>query len=157
VPKLSRPVNPGVCNCTALRKASRRVSQMYDAALAPAELKATQLAILSEIDLRAHDPPTMRELADAMVMDRSTLGQNLRPLERDRLVAWQPSDADRRRKLVVLTEKGRAKRMQASSLWRDAQERFERTVGAAEAARLRGILLGIAAYSELTTPAPRSV
>jgi hypothetical protein len=56
-----------------------------------------------------------------------------------------------------LTEKGRAKRMQASSLWRDAQERFERTVGAAEAARLRDILLGIAAYSELTSPAPRSV
>jgi len=79
-----------------MRKASRRVSQMYDAALAPAGLKVTQLAILSEIDLRAHDPVTMRELADAMVMDRSTLGQNLRPLERDRLVAWEPSDADRR-------------------------------------------------------------
>jgi DNA-binding MarR family transcriptional regulator len=157
VPKLSRPVNPGVCNCTALRKASRRVSQMYDAALAPAGLKATQLAILYEIGQRAHDPPTMRELADAMVMDRSTLGQNLRPLERDRLVDWGPSDADRRRKLVVLTEKGRAKQMQASSLWRAVQERFESTVGAAEAAHLRGILFGIAAKSELISPAPRSV
>ena len=152
VPKLSRPINRGVCNCTAMRKASRRVSQMYDAALAPAGLKVTQLAILSEIDLRAHDPVTMRELADAMVMDRSTLGQNLRPLERDRLVAWEPSDADRRCKLVVLTEKGRVKQMQASSLWRVAQERFERTVGAAEAVRLRAILLGIAANSELTSP-----
>jgi DNA-binding MarR family transcriptional regulator len=130
---------------------------MYDAALAPAGLKATQLAILSEIALRAHDPPTMRELADAMVMDRSTLGQNLRPLERDQLVAWEPSDVDRRRKLVVLTEKGRAKQMQASSLWRAVQERFERTLGPAEAARLRGILLGIAAYSELIGPAPRGV
>jgi DNA-binding MarR family transcriptional regulator len=152
VPNLSRSINSVACNCTAMRKASRRVSQMYDAALAPAGLKATQLAILSEIDRRADDPPTMRELADAMVMDRSTLGQNLRPLERDRLLAWKPTDADRRRKLVVLTEKGRAKRMQARSLWRAAQERFERTVGAAEAARLRGILLGIATSSELTSP-----
>ena len=151
MPKLSRPLNPGVCNCTTMRKASRRVSQMYDAALAPAGLKATQLAILCEIGQRAHDPPTMRELADAMVMDRSTLGQNLRPLERDRLVDWGPSDADRRRKLVVLTEKGRAKQLQAISLWRAAQERFERTVGAAEAARLRDILLGIAANSEFTS------
>jgi DNA-binding MarR family transcriptional regulator len=125
---------------------------MYDAVLAPAGLKATQFAILSEIDRRADDPPTMRELADAMVMDRSTLGQNLRPLERDRLVAWEPSDADRRRKLVVLTVKGRAKRMRACSLWRTAQERFESTIGAAEAASLRGILLGIAANSELTSP-----
>ena len=157
VAKLSRPISSAACNCTAMRKASRRVSQMYDAALAPAGLKATQFAILSEIDRRADDPPTMRELADAMVMDRSTLGQNLRPLERDRLVAWEPSDADRRRKLVVLTGKGRAKRMQARSLWRAVQERFERTVGAAEAARLRDSLLGIAAKSELTSPAPRSV
>jgi hypothetical protein len=42
--------------------------------------------------------------------------------------------------------------MQARSLWRAAQERFERAVGAAEAARLRGILLGIAANGELTFP-----
>src|ERR1700686_1481649 len=150
VAKLSRPIS-SACNFTALRKASRRVSQMYDAALAPAGLKATQFAILSEIERRADDPPAMRELADAMVMDRSTLGQNLRPLERDRLGGWGPSDPDRRRKLVVLTEKGRAKQMRAISLWRAAQERFERRVGAAEAARLRDILLGIAANSEFTS------
>jgi DNA-binding MarR family transcriptional regulator len=62
------------------------------------------------------------------------------------------SDADRRRKLVVLTETGRAKQMQALSLWRAVQERFERTVGKAEAARLRGVLLGIAANGDLTSP-----
>jgi DNA-binding MarR family transcriptional regulator len=135
-----------------MRKASRRVSQMYDAALAPAGLKATQFAILSEIDRRADDPPTMHELADAMVLDRSTLGQNLRPLERDRLVAWEPSDSDRRRKLVILTERGRARRMQARSLWRAAQERFERTVGKAESASLRRILLGIAGNLEFASP-----
>jgi DNA-binding MarR family transcriptional regulator len=134
-----------------MRKASRRVSQLYDAALAPAGLKATQFAILSEIDRRADDPPTMHELAHAMVLDRSTLGQNLRPLERDRLVAWEPSDADRRRKLVILTEQGRAKRMQAGSLWRAAQERFERTIGKAESASLRRILLGIADNIELAS------
>src|ERR1700694_5955843 len=89
--------------------------------------------------------------------ERDEVSSHVRSLERDRLVAWEPSDADRRRKLVVLTEKGRAKQMQASSLWRAAQERFERTVGAAEAARLRDSLLGIAAKSELTSPAPRSV
>jgi DNA-binding MarR family transcriptional regulator len=135
-----------------MRKASRRVSQMYDAALAPVGLKATQFAILSEIDRRADDPPTMHELADAMVLDRSTLGQNLRPLERDRLVAWEPSDTDRRRKLVILTERGRAKRLQARSLWRAAQERFERAIGKAESAGLRRILLGIAGNIELVSP-----
>jgi DNA-binding MarR family transcriptional regulator len=150
--KTSRPLTPADCNCGAIRKASRRVSQMYDSFLAPAGLKTTQFSILSEIARRADDPPTMRELADAMVMDRSTLGQNLRPLERDQLVAWKTCDTDHRRKLVALTEKGRAKQTQARSLWRAAQERFERTVGAMEAASLRDILLGIAANSELTTP-----
>jgi DNA-binding MarR family transcriptional regulator len=135
-----------------MRKASRRVSQMYDAALAPAGLKTTQFAILSEIDRRADDPPTMHELADAMVLDRSTLGQNLRPLERDRLVAWEPSDTDRRRKLVILTERGRAKRLRARSLWRAAQERFERAIGKAESAGLRRILLVIAGNTELVSP-----
>jgi DNA-binding MarR family transcriptional regulator len=122
---------------------------MYDAALAPIGLKSTQFAILSAIGRRADDPPTMRELADIMVMDRSTLGQNLRPLERDRLVAWEPSETDRRRKLVVLTKEGRARCARARPLWRAVQERFERTLGTAEAARLRRILLGVAAYSDL--------
>jgi DNA-binding MarR family transcriptional regulator len=142
------------CNCTAMRKASRHVSQMYDVALAPAGLKSTQYSILSEIERRAADPPTMRELAEAMVMDRSTLGQNLIPLERDHFVALEASDADRRRKLVVLTRRGRAKYAEARTLWRVAQERFEQRIGAAEAASLREILLGIAADAELVRPIP---
>lgn len=148
----TRFIDSGVCNCGVIRKASRRVSQMYDAALAPVGLKSTQFAILSAIGRRADDPPTMRELADAMVMDRSTLGQNLRPLERDRLVAWETSPADRRRKLVVLTQEGRARCARARPLWRAAQKRFERTVGTGEAARLRGTLLGIAASGDLVNP-----
>jgi DNA-binding MarR family transcriptional regulator len=152
MPSSPRLINSGVCNCGALRKASRRVSQMYDTALAPAGLKSTQLAILTAIGHRAHDPPTMRELADALVMDRSTLGQNLGPLERDQLVALAPSVADRRRKLVVLTDEGRAKCAQAVSLWRVAQERFERTLGRTEAASLRRVLFSIAGNSELTSP-----
>jgi len=128
VPKLSRPINRGVCNCTAMRKASRRVSQMYDAALASAGLKVTQLAILSEIDLRAHAPVTMRELADAMVM----IGpRSVRISALSNEIGWWPgsqADADRRCKLVVLTEKGRVKnRCQPVLSWRVAQERFERT------------------------------
>src|ERR1700722_20299640 len=106
-----------------MRMASRRVSQMYDAVLAPVGLKSTQFAILTAIGQRAHDPPTMRELADALVMDRSTLGQNLCPLEREQLVALESGLADRRRKFVVLTEDGRSKYAQARSLWRLAQER----------------------------------
>ena len=144
------------CNCTALRKASRRLSHLYDSALAPAGLKSTQYSILSEISRRAEAPPTMRELADALVMDRSTLGHNLRPLERDQLVSLEGGATDRRRKYVVLTRKGRAAFAQSNKLWRTAQAHFETNFGIAEAAELRGILLGIAADSTLTQPAPTS-
>ena len=89
-----------------MRKASRRLSQLYDDALAPSGLRTTQYAILSELERRSKKPPTMRELADAMVMDRSALGHNLRPLERDGLIALEESKEDRRRRHVVVGHKG---------------------------------------------------
>src|SRR5271170_5779046 len=118
---LSNPASTGawdLCNCTALRKASRRVSHLYDSVLASSGLKSTQYSILSEISRRGRRPPTMRELADAVVMDRSTLGHNLRPLERDQLVSLEGAATDRRRKYVVLTRRGRAAFAESKKLWR---------------------------------------
>src|SRR5271154_5148653 len=87
------------CTCGSLRKASRRISQFYDAALAPVRIKSTQFSILAEIDRAAiEDPLTMCELATAMVMDRSTLGHNLRPLERDELLILRMAQNDRRKR-----------------------------------------------------------
>src|ERR1700677_2725009 len=124
------------CNCTALRKASRRLSHFYDSALAPAGLKSTQYSILSEISRRAETPPTMRELADALVMDRSTLGHNLGPLERDQLVSLENLATDRRLKHVVLTRKGRTALAKSKKLWLIAQDHFEANFGIREAAEL---------------------
>jgi len=139
-----------------MRKASRRLSQMYDACLVPAGLRSTQYSILRELDGRADDPPLMRDLAEAMVMDRSTLGQNLVPLERDGLVRLEPSRADRRSKHVVLTEEGRRIYAEARPLWREAQDRFEERFGEVEAAYLRKMLLGIAGDAQLAQPPPAS-
>jgi DNA-binding MarR family transcriptional regulator len=142
------------CNCTALRKASRRLAQMYDAALATTGLKSTQFSILSEIGRQQKNgPPTLRQLADAMVMDRSTMARNLGPLERDGLVSVTVSETDRRSKSVFLTAQGEASLAEAKGPWRSAQHRFERSFGAAEAADLREVLLGIAANEALVHPA----
>jgi DNA-binding transcriptional ArsR family regulator len=73
------------CSCTALRKASRRISQLYDAALAPSGLKTTQRAILAQI--RRSEPTTVGNLAEALVMDAGALAHTLKPLERGRLVS----------------------------------------------------------------------
>src|SRR5450755_4711403 len=73
-----------LCNVTALRKATRHVSQLYDAMLAPTGLRSTQRAIL--VHVARYGSPTMGELATALVLDRSALNHNLKPLERDGLL-----------------------------------------------------------------------
>jgi DNA-binding MarR family transcriptional regulator len=142
---------PSPCAATALRKASRRLTQLYDTALAPSGLRSTQQAILSELQRRAGAPPTLQELADALVMDRSALGHTLRPLERDGLVALQPNLQDRRQRHVVLTAAGADKYREARLLWNTAQRRFHRVFGEAEAQALRGTLLLIANDERLAT------
>jgi DNA-binding MarR family transcriptional regulator len=144
-------VERGRCNCAALRKASRRLSQAYDSALAPSGLKSTQFAILAELEFRNDEPPTMRDLAEALVMDQSTIGQNLRPLERDGLISLERDASDRRRRCVKLTKKGRGRLAAARPLWAGAQERFENLFGTREAAKLRATLLNIAHERSLTS------
>jgi len=136
------PGNP--CNCSALRSASRRLSQMYDAALAPSGLRSTQFSVLAELHRRRDEPPTIGELAETLVMDASTIGQNLRPLEREGLLASQPDPHDRRRKCVALTRKGAARLAAALPLWEEAQGRFERKFGKRAATELRMTLSTIA-------------
>jgi DNA-binding MarR family transcriptional regulator len=135
------------CFATALRKASRRLSQLYDDALEGCGLRSTQYAILSQLDARSNDPPTLAVLADALVIDRSALGHNLRPLERDGLLALVEGKRDRRRKHAVLTAKGRTRLRDARARWRVAQQRFTDVYGARESVALRAELLRIA-YDE---------
>jgi DNA-binding MarR family transcriptional regulator len=83
-------VEPEACNCSALRQAARRVTRLYDDALAPTGLGANQYSILAR--LRDVGPHTIQDLARLLVMDRSTLGHLLRPLEKRGLVKVRVSD-----------------------------------------------------------------
>ena len=123
------------CHCTALRKASRRVSQLYDTALAPCGLKATQRAILTQI--ARSEPAAIGLLAEALVMDSGGLAHTLKPLIRDGLVAMKINPADRRNRLVSLTAAGRAAVKQSDRLWEEAQRAFERSFGATRSKALR--------------------
>ena len=149
-PGLLADIEPNSCNCAALRKASRRMSQFYDSALAPCGLKSTQFAMLAEIERRAEAPPTIRDLAERLVMDQSTIGQNLRPLEREGLIALVTDETDRRSRRVKLTKAGRALIVAALPLWNAAQARFEGGFGQGAAADLRNVLAGISRDRSLT-------
>ena len=126
------------CNNAVLRKAARRLARLYDGALEPSGLKATQYVLLTQIyDL---GNPTMANLANSLLMDLSATRHSLGPLIRDRLVRVRVDPRDRRVKRVALTPTGVAKFKEAMQLWRAAQGRFERALGPARAARLRSEL-----------------
>jgi DNA-binding MarR family transcriptional regulator len=127
-----------ICHCTALRKASRRVSQLYDSALEPYGLRITQRAILNQI--ARSGTPMMGELAEALVMDRGALAHNLKPLERDGLVEIRVDPKDRRNRLVALTAVGRKKLEETATAWKRAQDSFEKAFGVAKSPSLRKAL-----------------
>src|ERR1700722_16575863 len=120
-------INGSRCNCTALRKATRRVSQLYDTALAPSGLKSTQRTILAQ--LRRSEPASVGQLAEALVMDAGALAHTLKPLERDRLITITVDPDDRRSRMITLTRQGRAKLAESDVLWAKAQTGFEAAFG----------------------------
>jgi len=127
-----------VCNCLALREATRHVTQFYDRLLAPSGLRTTQFSIL--IRLRLEGPTTINALAKRLVMDRTTLGRNILPLERGGLIEIVPDSVDRRSKVVRLTEAGAARLRAARAGWTQAQKNFETAFGRRRATQLRNLL-----------------
>src|ERR1700677_2294055 len=96
--------NPAACNCLALRQAARHVTQFYDQFLVPSGLRSTQYSILARLQRKG--PMRISALPPELVMDRTTLGRNILPLERDGLIAIGRGKADRRSKDVRLTAAG---------------------------------------------------
>jgi DNA-binding MarR family transcriptional regulator len=133
---------PEACNCVALRQAARHVTRLYDEALAPTGLGANQYSILATLERVG--PSTVQELAACLVMDRSTLGHLLRPLETRRLVTLDVSEDDGRRRVIAPTAAGKAAVAKGGRLWAQAQRRFERAVGAGAAEELRTFLKRVA-------------
>src|SRR5215831_14717801 len=129
---------PEICNCAALRQAARRLTRLYDDALAPTGLGVNQFSILAR--LRLVGPSAIQDLARLLVVDRSTLGHLLRPLERRGFVKLEVSEEDRRSRMVALTEAGKAAVANARPRWAAAQRRFESSFGKEPAVELRTVL-----------------
>jgi DNA-binding MarR family transcriptional regulator len=135
-------VEPEICNCAALRQAARRVTKLYDNALVPVGLGLNQFSILARLSLVG--PSTIQDLARLLVMDRSTLGHLLRPLEKRGLVKLEISEWDRRSRMVALTQAGEAAVAKGRPRWAAAQSQFESTFGREAALELRTVLGEIA-------------
>jgi DNA-binding MarR family transcriptional regulator len=140
------------CMAAVMRQATRKLTQLYDTVLEPSGLRITQYSILCELERCDGGPsPTLQELGRTLVMERSALGQTLRPLERDGFIAFGQDEADQRRRPVVLTKAGRDVLSQARPLWDIAQAQFFSAFGAEESVVLRETLRGIAHDDRLST------
>jgi DNA-binding MarR family transcriptional regulator len=136
------------CNCFVVRSAARHVTQLYDQFLAPVGLHVTQFSILAK--LKRLGPMTINALAKEMVMDRTTLGRNVLPLERDGLIKIEASASDGRAKELHLTKTGDKRVLAGREAWERAQARFDSRFGAKRAADFRAMLRAVVA-SDLTT------
>lgn len=126
------------CACTILRQAARVATQHFDKALATSGLRITQLSVLTT--LRYVGPKTINELAEMMVLDRTTLGRNLLPLQREGYLAVKAGEDDRRTKKLALTKKGETVATKAMDSWGDAQTSFENAIGLDNAIALSKLL-----------------
>ncbi|SFB50633.1 DNA-binding transcriptional regulator, MarR family [Rhizobium sp. NFR07] len=126
------------CNSSAMRRAARQLGQLYDDAMGDTGLKGTQFSLLSQI--RFSVEPTLKNLAELMVMDLSALGHTLKPLQRDGWIEIVPDENDRRVKRVRLTDKGFVKQAELTARWQVAQARFDKAFGKEKAAELRRTL-----------------
>ena len=129
---------PSACTCFRLRSLTRRVTQLYDQALAPSGLTVTQYSVLAHA-LRQGAAPTLSELAQLLYTDRTTLTRNLKPLADAGLVKVGDG-ADARSKAVLVTAKGRGALRAARPLWKEAQARLRAQAGSARLATLHGLI-----------------
>ncbi|MDF2397243.1 MarR family transcriptional regulator [Pseudomonas protegens] len=128
---------PSQCLCTNLRRAARGVSRYYDGALDGFGINVAQYSLLNNL-LRL-DQPSISSLAEAMGLDRSTLGRNVRVLEAAGLVRLLEGD-DQRNRLVQLTEAGHERLAAALPAWEAAQQRLIDRLGAQKRETLLALL-----------------
>jgi DNA-binding MarR family transcriptional regulator len=125
------------CYCILLRKASRRLSSLYDEALAPFGINIGQYSHLSNI--RRGEPMSLTELAGVMELDRSTVGRNVKIIERLGLVETVAGE-DQREALLQLSAKGRALLDVAEPVWEAVQMKIDERLGEDRTGELKQLL-----------------
>ena len=138
----NEPLGIDQCNCSAMRKASRQITRLYDSHLEPVGLRITQFSMLAALE--EADGATVNTLAERLDIERTAMGKMVGFLERDGFVTIRPSPTDGRVRIVEITDEGRRLHKRAEPLWEAAQQEFARLNGAANVATLRQGLRDIA-------------
>jgi DNA-binding MarR family transcriptional regulator len=126
------------CTCARLRRLTRRVTAVYNRALALSGMRVTQYSLLTT--LRHLGPQPLSVLAESLDMDRTTLSRNLKPLADAGWVSVLGSFDDARVRLIALRPAGEAHLQLARAHWKRAQEEVNETIGPGELAQLHQML-----------------
>jgi DNA-binding MarR family transcriptional regulator len=122
------------CMCFHIRKSARAITQLYEDALRPTGLRATQFTLL--VATRVMGTATISDLAKGLVMDRTTLTRNLKPLDKQGFIRILPGKEDRREREVTLTLGGQEILSEALPLWKTVQENVIEALGQGRVTRL---------------------
>lgn len=140
-PALATPDAPGAAtHCTAakVRRLARRVSQIYDDALAPFGVTVGQFGLLNSLSRRSGIG--VGGLAERLAADASTVSRLLRPLQNAGLIVIDADPDDGRAKTIRLTDAGFEKRRAARAGWEAAQDHMASALGDGRLAALRFLL-----------------
>ena len=138
MPRLQAPrLSPLDCTCFRVRRAARRVTQIYSQHLAATGLKISQFSTLGYIT--AQGPVSIGRLSDLLSTDRTTLTRNLRPLLAEGLVE-RAASGDKRRHELVATPAGRAMFKRALPMWAAAEQEVRDAMGTKLTDDLHGTL-----------------
>ena len=130
------------CLCFAAQRAARALARRFDEALSPLGLTSGQFSLLTS--LNRPEPPSMGSIAALLVMDRTTLTANLKPLEQRGLVEIAIDPADRRVRRLELTSAGRRLLRSALPIWQATHGEIDRLVASSDATMLRAGLKALA-------------
>jgi DNA-binding MarR family transcriptional regulator len=120
----SLPVLP--CLCSSFRRTSRALTHLYETAMRPAGLRATQFTILQALTLAGE--VTQNQLGKMLAMDSTTLTRTLGIMAREGWIAERPGD-DRRERRLRLAKEGKAQFNRALPAWEEVQSRLRRQLG----------------------------
>jgi len=123
------------CLCLHVQRAARALARRFDEVLRPLDLTHGQFSLL--ISLNRPMAPTLGSVADLLVMDRTTLTANLKPLERRRLVKVSVDREDKRSRRLTITSVGRALLNRAFPLWKKTHREIDRLIASNDPDMLR--------------------
>lgn len=114
------------CMCSSVRRASRALTQLYEQALGPLGLRATQFTILQVLSLTGE--VSQGQLGEMLAMDSTSLTRTLEIMRREGWIADRRGE-DRRQRWLRLAKAGEAKLNRTLPDWEKVQARLHRQLG----------------------------